>query len=107
MTYEWAKEMNCNITVCDTTGQIIFMNDRSLAKYGDITGQNLFDCHNPQSQQKIKDLLETGGSNSYTIEKNGRWRMIYQTAWMLDGVVAGLVEMAMDIPEELPHFVRK
>ena len=44
-----------------------------------ILGKNLFDCHNPQSQAKIRELLETGGVNAYTIEKNGVKKMIYQS----------------------------
>ena len=27
--YEWAKEMNCAVTVCDAEGVIIYMNDKS------------------------------------------------------------------------------
>lgn len=107
MMYEWAKEMNGNVTVCDTEGKILFMNKNSLAKYGDIIGQNLFNCHNPQSQEKIKELLATGGSNAYTIEKAGIKKMIYQTAWLAEGIVAGLVEIAIEIPQEMPHFIRK
>lgn len=107
MVQEWAKEINGNITVCDTEGKIIFMNDNSLAKYGDIVGSNLLDCHNSHSQDKIRELIKSGGSNSYTIEKNGIKKFIYQTAWMQDGVVCGLVEFAMEIPEHIPHFVRK
>ena len=54
----------------------------------------------------IAKLLETGGTNSYTIQKNGQKKMIYQTAWKEDGVVAGLVEISMVIPEEMPHYIR-
>lgn len=107
--YEWAKEMNCAVTVCDTEGQIIFMNEKAcktFEKYGDMIGKNLFDCHNPQSVAKIRELLETGGTNAYTIEKGGLKKMIYQTAWFENGVVGGLVEISMVIPEEMPHHVR-
>lgn len=107
MRYEWAQEMNCNVTVCDTVGKIIFMNEKSIAKYGNIMGQNLFNCHHPKSQEKIKELLATGGSHVYTIEKNGVNKMIYQTAWQNEGVVGGLVEITFELPAELPHFIRK
>ena len=86
--YEWANEMNCAVTVCDTEGVILYMNEkacRTFAKHGNLIGKNLFDCHNPQSQDKIRELLETGGVNAYTIEKNGIRKMIYQTAWKQDG----------------------
>ena len=108
--YEWANEMNCAVTVCDTKGIILYMNDkasRTMRKRGSLIPKYRFDCHNPQSQAKIRELLETGGVNAYTIEKNGVKKMIYQTAWKQDGVVGGLVEISMEIPGEMPHYMRK
>lgn len=108
--YEWAKEMNCAVTVCDTEGIILFMNEKAchtFAKHGDLIGKNLFDCHHPKSIEKIREMLASGGSNSYTIEKNRVKKMIYQTAWKQDGVVAGLVEISMEIAEEMPHYIRR
>lgn len=107
--YEWAKEINCAVTVCDTTRVILYMNDKACktyTKHGNLIGKNLFDCHSPKSQEKIKELLETGGSNSYTIEKDGIRKMIYQTAWFTDEVVSGLVEISMVIPGEMVHHIR-
>ena len=66
--YEWAKEMNCAVTVCDTKGIILYMNDKAcqtFAKYGNLIGKNLLTCHNAQSQEKIHEMLQTGGSNAY------------------------------------------
>ena len=106
---DWAKEMNCAVTVCDAKGVIIYMNDKAkevFAARGDLVGKNLMNCHNDKSKEIIRHLLETGGDNAYTIEKNGLHKMIYQTAWRVDGKVAGLVEISMVIPPELPHYVR-
>ena len=106
---DWAKEMNCAVTVCDAEGVIIYMNDKAkevFAARGDLVGKNLMNCHNDKSKEIIRHLLETGGDNSYTIEKKGQHKMIYQTAWRVDGNVAGLVEISMVIPPELPHYVR-
>lgn len=52
-------------------------------------------------------MLQTGGSNAYTIEKNGIKKMIYQTAWFNEGIVGGLVEISMELPGEMPHYIRK
>ena len=54
----------------------------------------------------IRDLLENGGTNSYTIEKHGVHKMIFQSAWKENGKVAGLCEISMIIPAELPHHIR-
>lgn len=106
---DWAKEMNCAVTVCDTEGFILYMNDKAketFARHGDLIGKNLMNCHNDNSKAMIRQLLESGGSNAYTIEKAGLRKMIYQTAWRRDGKVAGLVEISMVIPQEMPHYVR-
>lgn len=107
--YEWAEQMHCAVTVCDTEGTIVYMNGKAretFAKYGDLVGRNLMSCHSEQSRQKIRGMLATGGTNAYTIDKNGVRKMIYQTAWMKDGKVGGLVEISMVIPAEMPHYVR-
>ena len=46
--YEWAKEMNCAVTVCDTEGIIIYINDKSREtnkKESDLIGKTLYECH--------------------------------------------------------------
>ena len=109
MIPDWAKEMNCAVTVCDCEGVILYMNDKAkktFASHGDLVGTNLMGCHNDRSKEIIRKLLETGGSNAYTIEKKGLRKMIYQTAWKQDGKVAGLVEISMVIPSDMPHYVR-
>lgn len=106
---DWSKETNCAVTVCNTDGTVIYANNKSkatFAKYGELVGRNLKTCHSPASWEKIQQLLQTGGSNAYTIHKNGIRKMIYQTAWFQEGVVAGLVEYSMEIPEDMPHYDR-
>lgn len=107
--YEWAKGMNCPVTVCDAEGVIVYMNDKAretYKKHGDLIGKNLYDCHSERSRGIIRRILATGGSNAYTIEKQGVHKVIYQTAWKKDGRVAGIVEISMVTPAELPHYVR-
>ena len=109
MIPDWAKEMNCAVTVCDKEGVIIYMNEKAketFARHGDLVGKSLIPCHNENSRAIIAKLIETGGANAYTIEKCGLKKMIYQTAWKENGEVAGLVEISMVIPEEIPHYVR-
>lgn len=106
---QWAEQMNCAVTVCDTEGLILYMNEKArqtFASHGDLIGSNLFGCHSEASRAKIRHMLATGESNAYTIEKQGLHKMIYQTPWRRDGQIAGLVEISMVIPSELPHHIR-
>ena len=105
------KEAGLAITVCDTEGNILDMNDKSattfLASGGyELIGKSLMDCHPEPARTKLQDMLANPRTNAYTIEKNGVRKMIYQTAWRENGVVAGLVEISMVIPEDMPHYVR-
>ncbi len=107
--FTWAEEMNCAVTVCDKQGIIIYMNEKSRAtfgKYGNLIGRNLFDCHSDESKAKILHMLATGQDNSYTISKEGKRKMIYQTPWRQDGQIAGMVEISMVIPQDMPHYIR-
>jgi hypothetical protein len=107
-----AKELPFAITVCDTDAIILYMNDRSIStfqKYGgvDIIGTSLFDYHHGPSALKLRELLDTQTKNAYTIEKNGIKKMIYQSPWFKDGEFAGLIELSLEIPMEMAHFVRE
>lgn len=109
---DWAFRMNCAVTVADADCNIIYMNERSrqtFARRGGaaLIGHNLMEYHNEESKAIIRRLLAEGGTNAYTIEKEGQRKMIFQTAWFDDsGSVAGLVELSMVIPWDMPHHVR-
>lgn len=109
---EWAFGMECAVTVVDTECRIIYMNERSRLTFAarggaDLIGHNIMDYHNERSRGIIRRLLEEGGANAYTIQKDGMRKMIYQTTWHKpDGTLGGLVELSMVIPDEMPHYVR-
>lgn len=112
MTEEIFKALPFAVTACDIDGIIIYMNEKSQATFlkngkETLIGKSLFDCHPEHAAQKIKELLKTGTTNVYTIEKNGIKKMIYQCPWFKEGMVMGLVEISLVLPEEIPHFVRK
>jgi transcriptional regulator with PAS, ATPase and Fis domain len=107
----WINGLNISVMVCDRDGKILFLNataEQQYAKDGGpaLVGRNLRDCHNALSNEKIARLITDGTPNHYTITKNGRKRMIHQLPWFEGGRCAGLVELAMDIPDDLPHFDR-
>lgn len=109
--FPWAEAMNCAVTVCDKEGVIVYMNRKSretFCKDGrSLIGTNLFGCHPEHAREKIRRMLSTGESNSYTILKHGVRKMIYQTPWRdTTGAIAGMVEISMVIPAEMPHYNR-
>ena len=106
---DWAWGAKCAITVADADCNIIYMNERAretYRKHGNLIGANLMTCHNERSRQIIADILASGGTNAYTIEKEGLHKMIFQSAWTRDGQVAGILEISMVIPAQLPHYIR-
>lgn len=106
----WADEVDYAVTIADRECQIIYMNRRSretFCKHGEnLIGRNLMDCHPPHAQEIIRRLLIEGGSNVYTITKNGVNKLIFQSAWKIDGKIAGLVETSMVVPSDVKHFDR-
>lgn len=106
---DWARAIGCAVTVCDTEGVILYMNERARATFaghGDLIGRNLMACHNERSQAMIRHMLATGGTNTYTVKKNGVRKLIFQTPWRSDGVIAGLAEISIPLPETMPHYDR-
>jgi hypothetical protein len=108
---DWALEFPGAVTVSDKDYTILYMNDKAAKTFEkdggrNLLGQSLLGCHNEKSKAIMQRILETGVPNAYTIEKKGVKKFIYQAAWRKNGKIAGLVELSMEIPFELPHFVR-
>jgi hypothetical protein len=108
---DWIEEFPGAVTVCDLDGVVLAMNGRArqtFAKWGGaaLVGTSLLECHPQPARGKLLSLLASGGTNSYTIEKNGVRKLIYQAPWYRAGQRSGMVELSLEIPLELPHFVR-
>ena len=111
MDSKFFNDLDSAITVCDSDGIILFMNERAcktFEKYGgrDLIGKNLFDCHNQNSCEIIKNLLKDDKSNTYTVTHNNTKKLIHQTPWHNNGEVMGLIEFSIDLPEEIPDHYR-
>lgn len=112
ITHNWPHEFPSAITVCDTKGIVLYMNDKSaktFEKYGGVAliGKSLLDCHPEPARARLLHLLQTQGANSYTIEKNGIKKLIHQSPWFENGQYAGMVELSIEIPMDMAHFIRK
>lgn len=107
---EYFNEVPYSVTICDKDGKILEMNDMAvnvLSHGQQIIGNNLLDCHPEPARTKLAEMLKNHNVNAYTIEKSGKKKLIYQSPWFEDGEFAGYIELSMEIPMEMPHYVRK
>ncbi len=107
----WPKEFPGEITVCDAAGTILEMNDRSASTFEKqggrrLVGTNLLDCHPEPARTKLQEMLASGKTNAYTIEKDGIRKLVYQAPWHEDGQYRGFVEIVLALPNPVPHLVR-
>ena len=109
--HSWVKEFPGTVSVCDKNGVIIDLNDAALRLFAEDGGKKLlgsciFDCHPEPARSKFKELMQSRRQNIYTIQKDGRRKLIFQTPWYLDGEYAGYLDMSVEIPWEMPHYNR-
>ncbi len=110
--HEWVGELPISVTVCDRRGIILEMNDQAdevFKKEGGqkLVGSNVLDCHPEPARSRLQKLLESGERNVYMILKKGQRKMIYQVPWFREGSYQGFVELAMEVPDDIPTFLRK
>lgn len=108
---DWIKEFPAAVTVCDKNGIILDMNDKAAMTFEkdggrNLIGSNMHDCHPAHARLKTEALLASREKNVYTIEKNGIKKLIYQSPWYRHGQYAGFVELSLEIPSDMPHFIR-
>jgi len=53
---------NANVVVCDLDHKIVYMNPIACERYAKrggaaLVGRSLMDCHNPESQEKIRKVI--------------------------------------------------
>jgi len=107
----WQSEFGAAITVIDRDFTIVYMNEKSAAtnaKWGGaaLLGKDIRACHQERSVRIIERILEIGEPNTYTIEKQGVRKLIHQAPWRDHGVIMGVVEISIELPAQMPHYVR-
>lgn len=107
----WLDGVDVAATVCDRAGVCVYMNARAAEQFAKdggraLVGKNLLDCHPEPSSSLFAAQLATPAPNTYTIEKNGKRKLIHQLPWWKDGVFSGVVELSFEIPDPMCHFVR-
>lgn len=108
---DWARCLDGAVTVCDLSGTIVYMNQRSadqFKKYGgfDLVGKSLVTCHPEPARSKVLQMLASPMDNIYTTEKDGQEKIIIQKPWMEDGIHKGIVEISFMLPGNMPHLHR-
>ncbi len=91
-----------SVVICDTDHKIIYMNQaavKSYEKYGgaDLIGRSIMDCHNPKSQEKMKQVvnwfLEDESHNIvYTFHNEKQNKDVYMVALREEGRLIGYYE---------------
>ena len=74
---EWIEKLDGSVIVSDLGGKVIYANEtarRTFVKPGEppIEGRDLMGCHNDNSRQIIRSIMENKIKNVYTIEKKGK-----------------------------------
>jgi PAS domain-containing protein len=109
--HSWVGEFPGAVTVCDADGRIVEMNARAREVFAAdggaaLLGTNVLDCHPEPSRTMLAGMMAERRTNVYTVQKNGKKKLIYQAPWFRGGVYAGFVELSLEIPWDLPHFNR-
>jgi len=109
--FAWVKEFTGAVTVSDPDGIITGMNDKAARSFEEdggraLIGKNMLECHPEPARSKLAELMKTRQTNIYTIEKKGVKKLIYQSPWYQNGEYAGFIEISMEIPFDMPHFIR-
>jgi len=106
------EEYPGGITVCDSAGIILELNERaaeSLRAEGGrkLIGSNLMDCHPAGALRKLKRLMRNRQTNVYTVRKGRIRKIVLQTPWYRKGKYRGFVEVSLPISGKIPNVVRK
>lgn len=109
---DWVKEFAGAVTVCDLNGVILEMNDKAAQTFRqdggrELIGSNVLDCHPEPARSRLAGLLESQQTNTYTTERGGVTKLIYQSPWYEGGEYRGFVELSLEVPASLPHHVRE
>lgn len=100
---DWVKELPVAITICDTEGKILYMNNKALQTFDDdggekLLGKNLFDCHPEPSKTKLKQMFKDKSPNTYSKINGNVKKIIHQVPWFSNNEYKGFVEMSFEIP---------
>ena len=85
------------ILVADTEHVVFYLNKAAEEFYSggrDLIGRSLLECHNEQSQQQMKEILQRmqAGLDEELITDNKKWRIYMRAVRLPDGELIGYYE---------------
>jgi transcriptional regulator with PAS, ATPase and Fis domain len=97
------ENLNTAMVACDTDFKVLYANERckevfrDLLKIENFVGNNMVDCHKPETMDKLKVLFEeykqkTRKLDYYTMETPDGLLTIVNVPFYEDGTFAGVVE---------------
>ena len=99
-TFDYLENVAFAATVCDKEGIVLYQNAAARMRDGEVIGQNLYNCHNPKSAEKIRMMMQTGMSNTYEVTNHGKHYFVHHTPWFEEpgGELSGLIELDIEVP---------
>lgn len=92
----------CSIVICNLRHEIIYMNPAAVENYskrggGMLVGQSIMDCHNAESQDKMKRVVEWFAASPehnivYTFYNEKQNKDVYMVALRSEGELIGYYE---------------
>lgn len=92
----------CAIVICNLKNEIIYMNPAAIVHYSKwggekLIGQSIMECHNAESQEKMKQVVEWFAASSehnivYTFYNEKQNKDVYMVALRSDGKLIGYYE---------------
>ena len=109
--HAWVKEFAGSVIVSDPEGVITGLNEKAIQSLKEdgglaLIGKNMLDCHPEPARGQLAEIMKERRTNIYTIEKKGVKKLIYQSPWYQNGEYAGYIEISVEIPFDMPHFIR-
>lgn len=92
----------CAVVICNLEHEVIYMNPAAVERYSkwggnNLVGQSLLNCHNPQSNEKINQVLEWFASSPkhnivHTFYNKKQNKDVYMVALRDEGKLIGYYE---------------
>ena len=108
----WVEGFPGPITVCNSRGIILEMNEKAIESFRaeggkKLIGSNLMDCHPEPALSKLKRMMRKRQSNVYTVTKGRTRKIVLETPWYEKNEYRGFVEIELPLTSRIHNLIRK